>query len=294
MDNITLHSDRLTVVISPLGAEVQSMTTPSGTELMWQADKAIWGRHAPLLFPIIGRLRNQKYKLGERTIHISQHGFGRDSLFTVVRSSETEAVFALEDSETTRAVYPFSFRLEIAYTLEGGALKKTHTVTNRSGEVMPYEVGGHDGYATTLLPGESMEDYAIFFPGQTEIHPFGMDEALALTPEKLTYSLTDGLLPMPLEVCGLDTVVLENLPVNRVTLLNRKNPIRLTVDFAEFPYLGIWTKPVPGGSNYICIEPWSTLPECSFVGPALTDKQGIRLLQPGESESLSYTVTVEE
>lgn len=291
--NLTLKNDKLTVVISTLGAEVQTMTTAEGVQLMWTADKAVWGRHAPLLFPIIGRLKNQQYTLDGKVIQIAQHGFARDTEFTVEALDETSVTLSMTDSEKTHAVYPFSFKLAITYTLDGASLKKTHTVTNCSDTVLPYEIGGHDGYLTTLFAGEKMADYSIEFPGQDVIYPFVMDENCFLTPDKLTYPLTDGNLPLPPKVFGLDTVVLEKLPVNRVTLCNSKNDIRLTVDFPDFDYLGIWTKPVDFDTNYICIEPWTTLPECTFVGSDLKDKQGIRLLNPGETENLSYTVTVE-
>ncbi len=290
--NITLKNDQLTVVISTLGAEIQSMTTAEGLELMWQADKAIWGRHAPLLFPIIGRLKDQQYTLDGEVISIHQHGFARDTEFTLVQQDESSATFTMEDSESSRKVYPFAFSLTVSYTLSGNKLTKRHTVVNRSDKVLPYEIGGHDGYRTSLLPGEEMSDYYVEFPGQTAIHPFGMDEHCFLTPEKLDYALTDGALPLPPKVGGLDTVVLENLPVHQVTLANRKNSVRVTVDFPEFDYLGIWTKPVDFDTNYICIEPWTTLPECTFVSSELAEKAGIRLLQPGQGETLSYDVTV--
>lgn len=292
--NLTLKNQFLTVVISTLGAELQSVKTASGQELLWQADKSIWGRHAPLLFPIIGRLNNQQYTLDGKVISIPQHGFARDTEFTVDAQSDCSVTFSMTDSEATHAVYPFAFQLSITYTLDGNRLTKTHTTTNRSDAVMPYEIGGHDGYGTTLKAGESMSDYAIEFPNQTAIYPFQMDEHCFLTPEKLNYTLTNGALPMPPKVFGLDTIVLEKLPINQVTLSNRKNSIRLTVDFADFDYLGIWTKPVDFDTNYVCIEPWTTLPECTFVGSDLKEKAGIRLLQPNQSESLSYTVTVTE
>jgi galactose mutarotase-like enzyme len=291
--NVTLKNDRLTVVISTFGAELQSITNADGLELIWQADKSIWGRHAPLLFPIIGRLKDQQYTLNGEVIHISQHGFARDSEFALTQQTENSVTFTLKDSEATKAVYPFAFTLSITYVLTDNTLKKIHTVTNRSETVMPYEVGGHDAYCTTLLPGETMSDYYLEFPNQDAIHPFQMDEICSLTPEKLDYPLSNGRLSLPPDVFGLDTIVLEKLPVNQVTLANTKNSVRLTVDFPEFDYLGIWTKQVGRDTNYICIEPWSTLPECTFVSSELSDKAGIRLLQPGQSEALSYTVTVE-
>lgn len=290
---VTLRSPLLTVQADTLGAQLTSIRTRDGVQLLWQADPAIWGRHAPLLFPIIGRLRDGKYTVGGREFAISQHGFARDSEFQVVEQSEGSVTFQLEESPETLAKYPFAFRLQICYTLEGGRLTKTHRVWNRSAETMYYEVGGHDGFCTTLLPGEGMEDYYLEFPGMTELVPFGMDEHNFFTRSDRVYPLAEGgRMPLPPRVFGLDTVVLEGMPVHQVTLANTRNPIRLTMDFPEFDYLGIWTKPVEEPTHYICIEPWTTMPECAFTGSALEEKPGIRSLAPGEGEELSYQVTV--
>lgn len=290
---MTLRSDLLTVQADTLGAQLTSIRTNQGVELLWQADPAVWGRHAPLLFPIIGRLRDGRYTVGGREFAISQHGFARDSMFQVVEQSDCSVTFQLEESPETLAKYPFSFCLQVTYTLKGGRLIKTHTVRNRSGETMYYELGGHDGFCTTLLPGETMEDYYLEFPGLTELLPFGMDEQNFLTRSERVYPLeAGGRLPLPPRVFGLDTVVLENMPTHQVTLANRKNPIRLTMDFDQFDYLGIWTKAADKPTNYICIEPWTTVPECSFTDSALEHKPGIRILAPGEEERLSYQVTV--
>lgn len=290
---VTLRSDLLTVQADSLGAQLISIQTKDGVELLWQANPAVWGRHAPLLFPIIGRLRDGKYTVGGVEYAISQHGFGRDSEFQVVEQTETSVTFQLEDSPKTQALYPFAFCLQVTYTLEGGKLTKTHRVVNRSQETMYYEVGGHDGFCTTLLPGEAMGDYYLEFPGQDQIVPFGMDEHNFLTHSSQAYALQPGgRLPLPPQVFGLDTIVLEHLPVHQVTLANTKNPIRLTMDFEQFDYLGIWTKPSQEPTHYICIEPWTTLPECAFTDSALEHKPGIRVLAPGQEETLSYQVTV--
>lgn len=289
---VTLHSDALTVQIDTLGAQLTSVRTREGVELLWQADPTIWGRHAPLLFPIIGRLRDGKYTVGGQEYAISQHGFARDKEFSVLEQSSHSVTFQLEDDKETLAVYPFPFQLQIQYILEGGSLTKRHTVLNRSEQTMYYEIGGHDGFRTTLLPDETMEDYYIEFPGQHEITPFGMDERNFLTRSCQPYALEGNRLPLPPQVFGLDTIVLEQLPVHQVTLANRKNSHRLTLEFDEFPYLGIWTKPSDIPTHYICIEPWTTLPECAFTDSALEHKPGIRVLAPGESETLSYRFTV--
>lgn len=289
---VTLLSDLLTINIETKGAQLTSVQTRDGTELLWQADPAIWGRHAPILFPIIGRLRDNSYTVHGETYHTSQHGFARDKEFTVVSQSSTSVTFQLEEDAQTLEKYPFAFRLLVTYTLEGGKLTKRHTVRNQDSRTMYYEVGGHDGFRTTLFEGEKMEDYYIEFPNMTELKPLGMNAQNFFTREDLTYPLQEGRLSMPPRVFGLDTVVLENLPIHEVTLANTKNPIRITMNFEEFPYLGIWTQNKPEHTHYVCIEPWTTLPECEFTDSALEHKPGIRVLEPGQEESLSYSFTV--
>lgn len=289
-----ISNDTLTVTISPVGAEVVSVQDKDGLERIWQADPKIWGRHAPLLFPFIGRLRDGQYELNGRTISIPTHGFARDMTFTVAAQSGQSITFALEDTEETWKVYPFSFRLEVTYSLEGGVLTKAHSVTNRSAEEMPFEVGGHDGYCTTLLPGETMGDYYLAFEGVEEVEP----HLMALEPG--TCFVSDEKAQIPLEegkwwnyrefLARMDTAVLDRLPVNRVTLGSRKSGKKVIVSYEDFDYLGIWTASKDFDTNYVCLEPWSTLPECTFTGPSVWDKPGIQRVSPGETKTLRYTM----
>ena len=122
----TLSNDLLTVSIQDAGAQLCSVRSAGGTEYLWQADPAVWGRHAPLLFPLIGRLQDSQYTLDGRAWSISTHGFARDAQFQVSEQGPTALSFQLEDSEETRRVYPFSFVLTVTYTLEGSRLTKAH------------------------------------------------------------------------------------------------------------------------------------------------------------------------
>lgn len=291
---ITLKNEELTVKINTLGAQMTSVTDAGGVERIWRADSAVWGRHAPLLFPIIGRLRDGAYTVGGERFAIPQHGFARDMAFTVREQSGGQAVFHLTDTADTRKVYPFAFTLDVTYRLEGRRLTKSHTVSNRSDRTMYYELGGHDGFATTLLPGETMADYYLEFSGVDALRPYSMDAACMIAPKEGTYALEEGgKLPLPPRVFGLDTVVLDDLPVRRVALACRKNSRRVVLEYDQFDYLGIWTKPQEADTNYICIEPWTTLPDAVFAGRGLEDKPGIRTLAPGAEETLSYSTVFE-
>ena len=288
---VTLKNPRLTVEIDDLGAQLCSVKNAGGTEYIWQADPAIWARHAPLLFPVIGRLQNGQYTHQGQTYSISSHGFARDSRFEVLEQGEARAVFRLTQSPEALAVYPFPFVLTVTYVLEDNRLTKTCRVENPGQEEMLFELGAHDGFRAPLEPGESMDDYAILLPGLEAITPYGMDQEGITTPKSGTISLEGGRLPLKPSTFGLDTVILDQLPQRRAVLADKAGHPRVTLDFADFPYLGIWTPDKPFDTNYVCIEPWSTLPDAVFVGRGLEDKQGIRRLAPGQADTLSYTTT---
>ena len=288
---VTLQNQQLTVQIEALGAQLCSVKNAAGQEYIWKADPAVWGRHAPLLFPVIGRLRDGQYTHKGITYTIPSHGFARDSLFTVTEQTDIRAVFRLTHSEATLAVYPFPFTLTVTYTLEDNRLVKSCTVENTGGEELLYELGGHDGFTAPLEEGEVMDDYAILLPGLEAITPYGMDEACMITPKGAIHPLDNGRVPLKPAVYGLDTIILGDLPQRRAILADKAGKARVTLDFPDFPYLGLWTQGKPFDTNYVCIEPWTTLPDATFVGRALADKQGVRTLAPGGAETLTYTTT---
>lgn len=287
-----LQNGILSAAINPKGAELYSLEL-DGVERIWQGDPAIWGRHAPLLFPFIGRLKDQQYELDGKMIQAPMHGFCRDRMFETVEADDLHVRYRTQDDEETRTVYPFSFTLEVEFILEENTLIKRHTVTNRSDREMPFELGGHDAYRTTLIPGETMADYAIAFEGVDHLEPFAMDETGTLDLPKGHIPLEGPLLTKLPQDVGLDTIVLEGLPVRKATLVSRKSPRKVTVEFEDFPYLGIWTAQKGVVTNYICIEPWSTLPDGHFMGRKLTDKPGIVVLAPGEQKTLTFRSSFE-
>ena len=287
---VTLKNESLTVLIEDKGAQLCSVKNTAGTEYIWKADPAVWNRHAPLLFPVIGRLQGGQYTVHGKTYNISAHGFARDSVFAVKETTDTRAVFTLTHSEATKAVYPFSFLLTVTYELSGKQLKKSCQVENRSKNTMYFELGGHDGFA--IPAGESMDDYAILLTGLNSFVPYGMDEACMLTPKGESVSPEQGRIPLkPMPNYGLDTVVVDAPPSHTAQLVNKDNQPRVTLEFADYDYLGLWTMDLPVDTNYVCIEPWTTLPDATFVGRNLTEKQGIRALAPKEVQTITYTTT---
>ena len=278
-----IENERLDVTISDTGAELQSIKL-DGEERLWQADPAIWGRHAPVLFPFIARLRDGYYELDGQRIDIPTHGFCRSRPFQGSQLSATQASFATEDDDETRACYPFEFALKVDYRLEGTALVKTHRITNLGNALMPFEIGGHEAYATDRFQG----GWHVQFDDIESIESYGMDESGTLFLPKWHLDLPGGRLTKTPEELGIDTIMVEGVPNSRVVLAENDGPRSVTVTFPDFPYLGIWTMAGKGDTGYLCVEPWSTLPDGHFMPRDVFGKTGIRIAEPGETTTLSY------
>lgn len=287
-----LENESLKVKISPKGAELQSILDKNGREWLWQSDPKVWAGQAPLLFPVIGRLADGVYRHNGKEFSIPKHGFARDMGFSMVNHSETSLTLRVESNPETLEMYPFPFMLEIQYDLTGQQLKKSHRVWNKGEETMFYEIGGHDAYRLSFSPEEEMDSchFALEEEG-VEVSVWDFDENVMLIPDKKKIPLKQGLLPVKPFVHGLDCFILDELKQTYVKLLDGKGDCRLRMDFPEFPMVTLWTTDAVENSGYVCIEPWTTLPDGVFMGRELKEKQGICALETGEMQELSFTST---
>jgi galactose mutarotase-like enzyme len=198
--------------------------------------------------------------------------------------------FTLRDSPETLLAWPFRFSLEIRYSLSKRRLEKKHILRNEGQAELLYEIGGHEGYNLALFPGERMRDYYLRFEGMDSIRSLSLDSDLMITREAKTIGLKDGKLELAMRLFDGDALILDEVRGRTVTIANARNAEKVRVSFPDFPYLGIWTCPGQKETNFICIEPWSSLPDCAFLDDRLENKLGIRRLAPGASETLGYTM----
>jgi len=275
----TIQNQYLTVKIEDLGAQLASIRDETGREFLWQGSPDSWPRRAPILFPIIGRLKDSTYLLDGVPYQMSNHGFARDNLFELAGQSETSLSLRLTDSEETRAVYPFAFSLTVTYTLEDRRIVKSHRVENRSDREMLYELGAHDGYQA-----RTRED-AVVLEGVDSVWLYGMDRNNLVTPKDRE---VPAKLPLTPAAYGRDTMIFDS--PGRARLVTGHGEVH--VEAEEFPYMGVWTPDKPFDTGFVCVEPWSTLPDGEFMGRELADKPGVRRLPPGGSETLTYTTTI--
>ena len=284
-----IENNRLKLNTKAAGAEITSLfDKQKKIEYIWQADAKVWGRHAPVLFPIVGRLKNDRYKHEGRTYKMGQHGFARDMNFKQLETGSSSVTYLLTDSEESRKLYPFSFEFSIEYKLVEQSLITTYRVKNTGNEAMPFSVGAHPGFNIAVHEGESIEDYFVAFPEtkgwQSEVLASGL-----ITGQKRDIGTEANRLPITKNVFDQDAIILNPYTEQKVLLANQSGSYQLDFDIAGWPYLGIWAKP---GANYVCIEPWQGLADHINAGGQLEDKEGIVTLPSGQSREYRFTVSV--
>jgi galactose mutarotase-like enzyme len=285
---IEIASDALTARIAPLGAELVSLCDAQGRELMTDADPAFWTGHAPLLFPIVGRLEGDAYRVDGKQYALPQHGFARRREFAMVEQAANHARFRLEDDDATRAVYPFAFALDAVYTLTGNTLAIDITATNRGDADMPASFGFHPAFAWPLPFGQAREDHRIVFakPEPAPLAAIAPGGRIAAEPRP---SPLDGkVLRLDDALFEQDALVWDRLESQSVRYDGGTGP-GLEIGFAGMPRLGIWTKP---GARFVCVEPWHGIADPDGFAGEIWDKPGMLRFAPGETRSFGMQVTL--
>lgn len=290
-DRVAIRSGGWSATIDPLGAELWSLKDAQGREWMTDADPAFWTGHAPLLFPIVGRLRGDAYQLDRTEYALPQHGFVRRRAFSLVEQDEGRALFRLDADDATRAVYPFEFRLDMEFALNGSTLAMTATVENRGDTDMPFSFGYHPAFAWPLPTGGAKEDHRIVFekPEPSPIRRIGGEPGLIAPEPEPTPVDGDTLIPTH-ALFDRDAVIWDRLESRSLHWGVPGEP-RLRIDFPDTPYLGLWQKP---GARYLCIEPWAGLADPAGFTGDFTAKPGIITLAPGASRRFRMNVTLVE
>lgn len=292
MSTYTLENDQCRVRVNAHGAELSSLVRKDldHLEYLWQADAAVWGRHAPVLFPIVGRLPEDTYYHQGQPYRLPQHGFARDRAFELVRAAATEVQLRLRDDEQSRQLFPFAFELRITYGLAGHTVRVGWEVLNPAADAeLLFSIGAHPAFRCPLLPAETFEDYAFRFD-----HPVTIERHLLhgglLNGQTETLAADVSELPLSYALFAQDALVLKHYDFDRVTLASARSPRQVQMQFAGFPYLGLWTK--GAGAPFVCIEPWQGIAGSVGAPGELRDKEGILTLAPGATFRAEYTITV--
>jgi len=286
-DSHTLQSEGISATIKGAGAELCSLRNAAGLELLWQAGPA-WPRHSPLLFPIVGRLKNDQLRHRGKTYPMTQHGFARDLRFSWLQREPDLCQLVLGDGPDTRSRYPFAFRLEVTYAVSGAELEVTLRIDNFGDEVLPASIGAHPAFNWPLSPELAKDEYTLTF-SDDEIAPIRRlkEGLMRATPEPSP--IRGKTLALSERLFDEDAVILDVLASSSVRYAGPRGP-SIEMSWEGFRELGIWSK--PGGAPFLCIEPWRGFASPADFDGEFADKPGLMQIPPAEQQVLRYRIRV--
>lgn len=294
---ISISSNSLTASIDTMGAQLMSLRKGE-SEYLWQGDSNWWPRRAPILFPIVGVLKDSKAESAEGTISLARHGLARLNQFEVVEQSNSSVTLQLKSTEETRKSYPYNFELRLIFSLSDDTLTQTYEVTNPGNVVLPFTLGAHPAF-NIPIPGveaTSLDQYHLSFTRSwTSYGPSITDEGLCdyTTPQKLI--VDSDTLPLSWELIDCEkTITLEDVPDRRITLTANAEAASevhgVQMDFEGFDYLGIWS--AAPGCPFVALEPWCGIADTVDTDGIFEHKPGIISLEPGQSITKTLSITV--
>lgn len=284
---MNIHNSLLTAKFKSKGGELVSLKDARGVEYIWAGNPEYWNRHTPVLFPIVGRLKEDQFTYKDKMYTLTQHGFARDMEFVTKRVSAEEILFTLRCNYLTMAKYPFEFELKISHQLEENKLTTTFQVSNIQEEIMYFSLGGHPAFSCPVGKEGYRSDYSLKFEKEEKAYAHLLENGLYTGDTLLAFSGSE--LEITDHLFDHDALVFKNLRSQKVTLMRREKAY-LTLHYKDFPYLGIWSK--SRQSPFVCIEPWFGLADSLQHTGDITQKEGIQSLAGGATFTCQYVVEV--
>ena len=277
---ITLENDYIQVSLAAKGAELQRLfSKETQLEYLWNGDDQYWGKHSPVLFPIVGALKNDSFTYKGETFHLPRHGFARDQVFEAEKISASEAVFTLKETEESLKVYPFRFELKLKYKLIERKLNLTYEVVNTGKNELLFSLGAHPAFAVPNTPKTDYNDYYLAFNADKKLTFWKLDNGL-IAKDTGNINLNGHKLNLKHELFYNDALVFKTLQSNCISLLNTKNDFGLHFHFEDFPFFGIWAAT---DAPFVCLEPWCGVADDVDHNQELAHKEGIIKLDAGQN-----------
>lgn len=288
-EGIVIGNGALTARIDPLGAELRSLEDADGRALMTDADPRWWTGRAPLLFPVVGRLAGDRYRLDGRDYPMPQHGFARRRTFAPVAQDATGARLRLDADAESRAVYPFDFRLEMAFRIEGATLAMAATVANRGDAEMPFSFGYHPALAWPLPYGADPAAHRIVFDRAEPAPIRRIAPGTGLIARDAEPSPVSGRVLAPDHAMFERDALIWDRIASRGLLWSAPGTPSLRIAFPDMPMLALWQKP---GAHHLCIEPWAGIADPEGFAGDIREKPGIMRLRPGEARCFRLSISL--
>ena len=271
--DVNIENNSLVVKVRSKGAELFSVVNKTtGLEYMWSGDPAFWGKTSPVLFPIVGTLRDDKYILHGNTYALSRHGFARDAEFNVTQLASDKALFTLNSNEDSLKKYPFYFSLTITYSLKGDFLSAEYAVENKSKEDMFFSLGAHPAFKVPLVDGGVYEDHFLEFNNDETVPRWPISAKGLIEEKPIPFLDKAKRINLTRELFYQDAIVLKHLRSTCLSLKTTKNSHGLDFYFDGFPYLGLWAA---RNADFVCIEPWCGIADSVNHDSDIAKKEGI-------------------
>lgn len=282
---ITLKNEFLTASLNEVGAELKSLVF-GGKEYIWEGRSEVWSGSAPILFPICGGLKDDKYTYKGKEYTLKKHGYARFTTFQIEDKTDSSVVFLHKSDAETKKSFPFDYELRVIYTLIDKTVKVGYSVKNPTDGNMYFSIGSHEAYYTP----EGIEDYDVIFPQNETLNSYVLYGNL-LSNQELPIIKDSNVLPLYDKYFTVDALVFKDLKSRTATLRNRKTGKAVRVDFPDSDYFLLWHKP---NSPYMCLEPWSGIPDIIGSSYDITEKEGIIVLESGKEYNSIHTLNIIE
>jgi galactose mutarotase-like enzyme len=284
---IVLENKFLKATIASKGAELQSLKNKiTGIEHMWNGDAEYWGKHSPVLFPIVGSLKDNTYTYNQKSYTLPRHGFARNMVFVAEQASATKAVFTLTHTAKTLKVYPFQFQLQLIYTISKAAITCTYKVKNTGANELLFSIGAHPAFAVPFTKNVLFKDHYLQFNSKQSLSRYTLANGL-VSNKKEKVVAPKGKLAIHPDLFYNDALVFKNLKATQITLGCNLHSNGLHFNFNNFPYFGIWSAEE---APFVCLEPWCGIADSEKHNQQLQKKEGINILATKKSFTRSWSV----
>lgn len=285
---ISLENAQISATFSNKGGELQRLENKeTALEYLWTGDANFWGKFSPILFPIVGGLKEDTYFFEGVSYQLPRHGFARDREFEAHQISSEEVLFLLKEDQESLKVYPFEFQLGLRYRLIGNTLSCSYEVFNSGNKDLWFSIGGHPAFRLPLQSDLSYDDYYLEFNEDTQLNVHQVTDNL-IEEATQPIHLEGGKLPLTHQLFYQDALVLKDLKSNKISLKSLKDKHGLDFHFDGFPFFGIWAAK---DADFVCLEPWCGIADGVHHDQEFSKKEGIVQLAPGKEWSRYWEVT---
>jgi galactose mutarotase-like enzyme len=287
---VTLENDHLKIAIKTKGAELDSLfSKQTNLEYLWSGDAKFWNKKSPILFPIVGTLKQNTYFYNNKAYILTRHGFARDMEFLITSQTETSATFMLTQTDDTLLHYPFPFILEVTYTVEANMMHVKYKVSNPADENMFFSIGGHPAFKVPLEKHLVYTDYYFEFDQLEDAYRWKISSEGLIEPLTVPFLINTTILPISRELFSRDAIIFKYLNSTKIALKCKKSKHHLQVSFPGFPFIGLWAAP---NADFVCIEPWCGIADSTVSKQEFIMKEGVNLLTGGQTFERTWSVSV--